>query len=566
MAEIDYLILGGGSAGCVLAARLSEDPNRKVMLVEAGADLTKATMAAHVRSRYPGQAYLDPGNIWPDLVAHYGTATPGTQTRRYEQGRILGGGSAVNAMVANRGAPADYDEWGSLGAEGWSFEACLPYFRKLERDVDFDGRYHGKDGPIPIRRISDQKMSPFVKAVTGAFEKQGFARQADQNGEWKDGLYVGAIAVSDDGERVPTSVAYLTEAVRKRPNLEIVTGHLAHRLVIADGRATGTVIAPTAGGPERTIFAGETIISSGALHTPALLMRSGIGPAAELAKHGIAVVTDKPGVGANLMEHPSTAVSAYLPPALRLGDLAEHHDHAILRFTSDLPGAPPGDMHAAMIARSGWHSIGQRIGTLFIWLNKPFSRGSTTIAGADPHAEPKVDFQLLSDRRDLERLKYGFKVGAKALLALSEGGTTGPAFPTTYSARVARVAAPGLFNTLQRGAFSGMLDAAGPFRPWLVRNVITLGLDIRQMMSDDKTLTDFINGGVGGVWHASGTCRMGRADDPAAVTAADGRVHGIAGLRICDASLMPSIPRANTNTPTIMMAELIADLIKGQKR
>jgi 5-(hydroxymethyl)furfural/furfural oxidase len=278
------------------------------------------------------------------------------------------------------------------------------------------------------------------------------------------------------------------------------------------------------------------------------------------------VMSDRPGVGANLMEHPSTAVSTYLPPAMRLHDLAEHHDHAILRFTSDGPDAPPGDLHAAMIARSGWHSIGQRIGTLFIWLNKPFSHGKVQVASADPRIEPAVDFQLLSDPRDIERLKFGFKAGARALLALSEAGTCGPAFPTTYSARVAGVAAPGLGNLLQRGAFAGMLDAAGPFRPWLVRNLITLGLDLRQMLNDDRALTDFINNGVGGVWHASGTCRMGAASDPAAVTAADGRVHGVGGLRVCDASLMPSIPRANTNIPTIMMAERIADLIKSQNR
>src|SRR5262249_4568536 len=151
-------------------------------------------------------------------------------------------------------------------------------------------------------------------------------------------------------------------------------------------------------------------------HSPALLMRSGVGPAAKLNQLGVPVVLDKPAIGQNLMEHSSTAVSTYLPPSMRMTDLDEHHDHAILRFTSDLPNAPPSDMHAAFIGRSGWHSIGQRVGTLVIWLNKPYSRGQMTITSTDPRTEPFVDFNLLSDARDLTRLMYGFRVGAKALL------------------------------------------------------------------------------------------------------------------------------------------------------
>src|SRR5689334_22282073 len=177
----DFLILGGGSAGCVLAARLSEDANVNVVLVEAGRDLTAETMPDHVRSRYPGRAYLDPANIWPDLTARMGPPpgnAPDTRApRRYEQGRLLGGGSAVNAMVANRGAPGDYDEWDELGAQGWSWANCLPYFRKLERDVDFGGPYHGKDGPIPIRRIKPERMSPFVKAVSDTLAARGYEKK-----------------------------------------------------------------------------------------------------------------------------------------------------------------------------------------------------------------------------------------------------------------------------------------------------------------------------------------------------------------------------------------------------
>ena len=565
----DYLILGGGSAGCVLAARLSEDPSRTVTLVEAGPNLTLETMPAHVRARYPGRAYIDPNNIWSNLTAYMGAPlgnTDNRQPRRYEQGRLLGGGSAVNAMVANRGAPSDYDEWGDLGADGWNWSAVLPYFRKLERDVDFDGEYHGKTGPIPIRRIKPDRMSPFVSAMMDSFAALGHEKRPDQNGMWKDGVYVGAVAVSDAGERVPTSVAYLTPEVRKRPNLTILTDHHALRLVADNKRITGAAVRPSAGGPEQTLTANQVIVSSGALHTPALLMRSGIGPAAELQKHGIPVLLARSGVGANLMEHPSTAVSTYLPPASRLMDLGEHHDHAILRYSSRIADAPEGDMHIAMIARSGWHSVGQRIGTLFIWVNKAYSRGSVTLRSADPFDEPIVDFRLLSDWRDLERLKHGFRTGAAGLMHASMDGHREIVFPTTYSPRVAKVAAPGAWNTLQRGVLAGLLDYAGPLRETVVHNIITLGVRLDALLRDDQALTEFISGGVGGVWHASGTARMGRADDPLAVTDSSGRVHGLDGLRVVDASIMPTIPRANTNTPTIMMAERIADLIKAEAK
>jgi 5-(hydroxymethyl)furfural/furfural oxidase len=562
----DYLVLGGGSAGCVLAARLTEDSRNRVTLVEAGRDLTRDTMPPTIASRYPGRAYLDSDNIWPKLTARMGAARGNSDdrmSRRYEQGRVLGGGSAVNAMVANRGGPSDYDEWGQVGAEGWSWDACLPYFRKLERDVDFAGEYHGKDGPIPIRRISDKVMSPFVKAVCKTLQDRGYPARPDQNGRWEDGVFVGAVAVSDKGQRVPTSIAYLTPEVRRRPNLTIVTDHLVDRLTLDGTKATGAVIMPAAGGPSRTLTADEVIVSTGAIHTAALLMRSGIGPGDALRQLGIPVVADRRGVGENLMEHPSTAVSAYLPKASRLADLDEHHDHAILRFSSGLDGTPEGDMHAAMIARSGWHAVGQRIGTLFIWVNKSYSRGRVALTSRDVREEPAVDFRLLSDWRDMERLKTGFRLGAKTLTDPLMKNACGPVFPTSYSPRVAKLAGPGFVNAAQRGLFGAMLDFAGPLRPHLIHGAVTLGIRLEHLLENDAALTDFLGASVGGVWHASGTCKMGSPSDPMAVTDGQGRVVGFQNLRICDASLMPTIPRANTNTPIIMMAERIADLVKA---
>lgn len=564
----DHLILGGGSAGCVLAARLSEDPKRQVVLVEAGRDISAGEMPDEIRSRYPGRAYLDTRNIWADLQArmgYWGRSGEKRASRRYEQARILGGGSAINALMANRGAPADYDEWQQLGAQGWNWEACLPWFRKIEADRDFSGPLHGNDGPLAIRRIDDRRISPFVDRVMRTLDRNGWPIGADQNGEWRDGAYRGAVAVSDSGERLPTSVAYLTDDVRKRPNLRIMTGCIATKILFDGRKTTGALVRPANGtGADMRLAASEVIVASGAIHSPALLMRSGVGPAAALSQLGIAVVHDLYGVGRNLMEHPSIAVAAYLPPVARNRDGGEHHEQAIWRYSSGVADAPVGDMHAAILARSGWHSVGRRIGSLFFWVNKSHSRGMVSLASPDADVEPAVDFRMLSDERDLIRLKDAIRKGAAILADDHMRDYAGTVFPSSYTPRVARVAAPGAWNAMQRGALSALLDIAGPLRDALINMVVTQGISIHTLLEDDAALTAFVRRHVGGTWHPSGTCRMGKATDREAVTDPSGKVYGVEGLRVCDASVMPSIPRANTNIPTIMIAERIASLIKAE--
>ena len=559
---IDYLILGGGSAGCVLAARLSEDPVKKVCLIEAGRDISASTMPAEIRSRYPGRAYLDTGNIWQRLTALMGKRS---SERRYEQARILGGGSAINALMTNRGAPDDYDEWQRLGAEGWNWDNCLPYFRKLETDTDFDGPLHGNQGPLRIRRTAPAFISPFVKAVMKALGERGLATKADQNGPWEPGVFVGAIGVSPEGERIPTSVCYLTDEVRRRSNLKVMTDCLVERVLLKSRHAVGARIIQ-ADGSAQDVLAREVIVCAGAIHSPALLMRSGIGPADELLQLGIFVVADRPGVGGNLMEHPSIAVSALLNKAGRTAFVDEHHEQAIVRFSSNLPDTVPCDMHGAILSRSGWHSLGYRLGTMFFWVNKSYSRGRLRLVSNDAAVEPEVNFNMLSDPRDLERLKQALQFGANTLAASQLDAERSVVFPSSYSPRVAKVAQPGLFNGWLRGVLSALLDIAGPFRGWLIHGLVTQGVTLKMLLADDAALTEFVRRNVGGTWHPSGTCRMGAIDDPQAVTLSDGRVIGVTGLRVCDASLMPSIPCANTNVPTIMIAERIADLIKEQAR
>ncbi|WP_349972780.1 GMC family oxidoreductase N-terminal domain-containing protein [Pseudomonas caspiana] len=562
MKGIDYLILGGGSAGCVLAARLSEDPRTRVCLIEAGRDISAGNMPAEIRSRYPGRAYLDTRNIWRQLTALMGKRST---ERRYEQARLLGGGSAINALMTNRGAPDDYDEWQRLGAEGWNWNNCLPYFRKLENDTDFDGPLHGKQGPLRIRRTAQEFLSPFVKAVMKVLGEGGLATKADQNGPWEPGVFVGAIGVSPEGERIPTSVCYLSDEVRQRSNLKVRTECLVDRVLFKSHQAVGARVV-LADGTSIDLFAKEVIVCSGAIHSPAVLMRSGIGPADELVQSGIFVVADRPGVGRNLMEHPSIAVSALLSKAGRTAFPSEHHEQAIVRFSSGLPDTVPCDMHGAILSRSGWHSLGYRLGTIFFWVNKSYSRGRIRLASSDPAHEPEVDFCMLSDPRDLERLKQALKFGAATLSASQLSAQRSVTFPSSYSPRVAKVAQPGLVNGLLRGVLSLLLDIAGPFRAWLIHRLVTQGVTLKKLVADDAALTDFVRRNVGGTWHPSGTCRMGRADDPQAVTLSDGKVIGVTGLRVCDASLMPSIPCANTNVPTIMIAERIADLIKAESQ
>ncbi len=562
---IDYLILGGGSAGCVLASRLSEDASKTVCLVEAGRDISQATMPADIRSRYPGRAYLDTANIWQQLKARMSAPAA---LRRYEQARLLGGGSAINALMANRGAPADYDEWETLGAQGWNWQACLPYFRKLETDCDFaesgNGGLHGTHGPLRIQRTAWPRISPFVKSVLDAL-KHEYPLRADQNGPWEDGSFIGSIAVSANGERIPTSVCYLDEAARARPNLIIHTGEIAERILFDKQRAIGArMIRPD--GTHHDLRAGCVIVCSGAIHSPALLLRSGIGPADDLCALGIETIAHRPGVGRNLMEHPSIAVSAYLPRAARTPFPDEHHEQAIVRFSSGVAGTVPGDMHGAILARSGWHSVGYRLGTMFFWVNKSYSRGHLKLRSASVFDEPDVDFAMLSDARDLERLKLALRFGARTLAAPSMAAHRGTLFPSSYSPRVAAVAVPGAWNALQRGTLAALLDIAGPLRAWLVRRVVTQGVTLDQLLADDAALTQFVTRSVGGTWHPSGTCRMGAAGDPLAVTDSRGAVYGVEGLHVCDASLMPSIPCANTNVPTIMIAERIADLLRGVQR
>jgi 5-(hydroxymethyl)furfural/furfural oxidase len=312
-------------------------------------------------------------------------------------------------------------------------------------------------------------------------------------------------------------------------------------------------------GMDTNIVAGRRIVvSCGALGSPVVLMRSGIGPAAHLRARGIAVTIDRPGIGENLQEHPAIGLSAFLSPGARLQRGIHYHLQSLLRWSSGLPGAPAGDMHAAVSTRSGWHEVGWRIGTLYGWVNKSYSKGRVRL-GEDPAGRPDIDFRMLSDPRDLTRLMASFRLSHRILSDAAAAGAVQDIFPTSYSARIKQLMRPGLRNGAVMSVAGPLMDASPALRRRLLAHAIEGGEPVETLVADDAALEAHLRRMAGGVWHPCGTCRMGDPADPMAVADPAGQVIGADGLMVCDASLMPTIPCANLNIPVLMSAEKIAD-------
>ncbi|WP_225150421.1 GMC family oxidoreductase N-terminal domain-containing protein [Bradyrhizobium sp. NBAIM08] len=335
--HFDDVIVGGGSAGCVLANRLSVERTRRVLLIEAGMDTLPAAMPPEILDSYPMTLFLGDKYIWPGLSAATGRNAEGKPVvRAYEQARVMGGGSSINVQSANRGLPRDYDEWRDLGARGWGWTDVLPYFLKLETDLDFDGPLHGKHGPIPIRRIAREAMPPFGRAVGEALSATGLPFREDQNGEFEDGIFPPAFSNRDE-RRVSTAAGYLDPATRARPNLTIWAHSEVEQLQLEGRRATGVMVARS--GDRLAVSAGRVILTAGALQSPAILMRAGIGPGAALQALGIPVAINLPGVGSNLRDHPALTFCQYLPSQLRLPLAQRRPNCAAMRFPRSIQAA-----------------------------------------------------------------------------------------------------------------------------------------------------------------------------------------------------------------------------------
>jgi 5-(hydroxymethyl)furfural/furfural oxidase len=559
----DYIVVGGGSAGATLAARLSAPSKNRVLLIEAGRNYTPDNVPPEVKDTF-FRAVYNPRNLWPGLMVHWQpvphNAPETAAARRYEQARIIGGGSSINAMIALRGVPGDYDSWAKAGCAGWAFADCLPFFRKLERDLDFPGPLHGGDGPIPVRRHKREEWPPFARAVSEAAAARGMAFVDDMNGAPADGFC--RVPMSNlPTTRVSTAIGFLDNETRRRPNLRIVSDTVAEQLVL-DGKKVTGVVARGPGGSE-TFKGREVIVSAGALHSPAVLLRAGIGPAASLSRQGVEVKVDLPGVGENLHDHPVVAVAAFLKPEGMQPASLRPHANLALRLSSKVAGCAAHDLYVTVSNKSSWHSLGLRLAALLCCVYKPYSRGRLTLAAASPSTEPRIEMNMFTDPRDMQRMAPLVRLAHELITAPGTRTLVNEIFPAGFTEEVRALNRQAFSNRIKARALLTALDGPAPLRRALVRSAMSGGREMGRLVADQSALEEWIRATATGFYHPVGTCRMGSPDDTMTVVDTACRVRGVGGLRVVDASVMPEVPSANTNIPTIMVAEKVADAILG---